>query len=536
MSLAELEKLIGGRTILELNFKNATAEEVTEHLSKSSGLRFVSPQVSTTSMSRLATSTAATGTMTTSGSTEVPRYNAEVPKMEFWSAVRLWSTSETERLQRERQEAQRRLEQERPNLPQLEAGQTVSPEAQQEWQARQEEWSRRQIQLMGRFNSNRAVSVGFDRTQIGRLISGNELTSGRAINVWPCLILATGYQRNQNLSLRENKPAEKGEAVKGEAAQDQPISRSTSGTEVIEGGQLTDGLSLMLSIFLEPKLQDRAQVRLVMSEARDDAGEELLSMQEPRLLAPASNITSGGIIQRIGLHPRQSKRQKLAVLRGMVRIRYPMKTQQHEITNFNAPQNFTVGNASFLTSVQFDPPRLENGRLRFGASAELSSERGGRALRDSLLASPGSNSLRVRDFLPSEGPLGVNLLPQLSRFTFIDTQGRTWGDGGGGLKSFRFRGLNGQIIPVTSPPQPLPDNFTYLEDVYSYLVPLPPGVSSETATSVRNIGIAGSASAPVLSPEELAQVRFTKATFTTESDWRTIEVPFEFRDLPLPPR
>jgi hypothetical protein len=25
-------------------------------------------------------------------------------------------------------------------------------------------------------------------------------------------------------------------------------------------------------------------------------------------------------------------------------------------------------------------------------------------------------------------------------------------------------------------------------------------------------------------------------TFSTESDWRTLEVPFEFRDLPLPPR
>jgi len=37
-------------------------------------------------------------------------------------------------------------------------------------------------------------------------------------------------------------------------------------------------------------------------------------------------------------------------------------------------------------------------------------------------------------------------------------------------------------------------------------------------------------------PAELAKVRFTKATFTTKSDWRTLEVPFEFHDLPLPPR
>lgn len=110
-------------------------------------------------------------------------------------------------------------------------------------------------------------------------------------------------------------------------------------------------------------------------------------------------------------------------------------------------------------------------------------------------------------------------------------------------------------MPVTSPPTPLPDNFTYTEERTDFLqlmpdnTPLPPpgapgrvtitpGMLSRTgdATYITQVP-QGSSRWPVqLSPEQLAKVQFTKATFTTESDWRTLEVPFEFRDLPLPPR
>lgn len=85
--------------------------------------------------------------------------------------------------------------------------------------------------------------------------------------------------------------------------------------------------------------------------------------------------------------------------------------------------------------------------------------------------------------------------------------------------------------PVTSPPRPRADPFTYTEEWTGWLMLQPPNVLPGTSAA-DYVG----PPVPRLFPEELAQVRFAKATFNTYADWRTHEVPFEFRDLPLPPR
>lgn len=534
MSLAELEKLIGGRTMLELNFQNATAEEATAILAKSSGLRFGPPQ----SSPGFRVVNAGTGAGE-AGTVEAPRHAGTVPKMEFWPAVRLWSRAEAARLKSEGEAARLRLEAERPPAPKAEAGQPVTPEAQKVWQEQQQEWSQRWSQQMQRFGSNRGVSVRFDRNaQTWSLIPGDEIATGRALNTWPCLILATGFQRSQNLSIQENEPQEKADDKATRDAQ-----RNSNGTEAIEGGQLSDGLSLNLSLFIDPKVFDRAQVRVLMSSARDDAGEELLSEREKD--GPPSSLRQNGsgffgnsaVVRQVGLRPRQSRGKKLALVRGGVMIRYPMQTREHEVTDFSGPQGFTVGSATLPASAQIEAPRLENGMLRFDTSLTLSSERGGRAILNNRRAAWGS-----------DGVLGQLLLPEPSRFTFTDTQGRTWRTNGGGW-SGGLKGPAGQVLPITSPPRPLPDDFTYTEKRFGYLTlvlseaPAPtssPGgrltITPSILNRTGNATYVGSSSAPQLSSEELAKVRFTKAVFTTESDWRTIEVPFEFRDLPLPPR
>lgn len=545
MSLADLEKLIGGRTTLELNFKNATAEETTALLAKSSGLRFGPPQTA----SGFRTVSAGTG----ADAMEAPRYDGTVPKMEFWPALRLWSRAEAARLKSEGETARRRLDEERPGAPQAEAGQPVTAEAQNAWQAQMREWSRRQSQQMQRFSFNRGVSVRFDRN-VGTwsLSPGDEIARGRALNTWPCFILATGFQRSQNLSIQENEPQEKApEEVQKKAGDNvaQDTQRNSNGTEVIGGGQLTDGLSLNLSLFIDPKLLGRARVRVLMSSARDDAGEELLSEREQSgsaassgmMRSSSSGMSGSGMQRQVEFRPRQSKGKKLALLRGVVIFRYPLQTHEHELTDFNGPRDFMVGSAALPASAQLEPPRIENGSLRFSASVTLNSDRGGRAILNSL-------SNRVGRGATGDGVLGEYLLPDPSRFTFTDTQGRTWrANSGGGSTS--LKGPGGQVLPITSPPKPPPDDFTYTEERTGYLTLAPSTAPTPAASSPPRLTITpsilnrtgnatyvGSSSAPQLSSEELAKVRFTKAVFTTESDWRTLEVPFEFRDLPLPPR
>ena len=525
LSLAELEKLIGGRTTLELNFKNADDGEVIAALAKSSGLRFVRLN----DFRNLRVMNA--------GAVEAPRHDAIVPKMDFWPAVRLWSRSEVARIKSEGEAMQRQMEKEEPHAPQAEAGQPITPEAQQRWLAQREEWFIRQTRQMQRFTYDRGVSVSFDpNLKTWSLSPGNEIATGRALNTWPLLILATGFQRHQNLSLQENEPQEKSpqevqktigdQAIGEKAVQDaQGKQGNLKGAETIEGGQLMDGLSLNLSVFLEPKLLDLAQVRVLVSEARDDAGEEILSEREKNgsavsfKLIKSRSVNSGGVGRQVELRPRQSKGRKLALVRGVVLIRYPTQIQQGEITDFSAPQNFTVGGTSLPASAQFEPPHLKNGVLHFGASVVLSSETGGRALLNRLAP---MNSA-------GEGVFGEFLLPDPTGFIFTDTQGRTWSGAGMGAAGAHtaLKADDGFVITGGSPPPPPPDTFTYTEERPGALTLVSAGATSTT--------LPGQV-APSLSVEELAKVRFTKVVFTTESDWRTFEVPFELRDLPLPPR
>ena len=555
LSARELEDKIGGRTTLELKFQDLTAQEASAALAKASGLRFGAAQDSPWNR---VVSTGTTG----SGQADGPRYNAEVGKTDFWLGVRAWSRAEAARMKREREALQRRQNEEKPPpAPTAPQGQEVAPEAMKAWQAEQNEWMRRRSQQMQRFSAN--VSVRFDpNAQLWSLSPGDQIATGRALSAWPCLVLATGFQRSQNLSIEESEAGEKPQPNAPGKAGDQAAlmaARAWDGAEAVEGGQLRDSLSLGLSVYLEPKLMDRAKVQLQVSEARDEQGEDLLPEREKGAMGQAqmqmqmgSQLFGGqgnATATQVSLRPRQARGKKLAILRGVVLIRYPMQLQEHEITDFNGPQGFALGTGDLPAQAQFQPPRIENGQFVFGTSLTLISEKGGRATWD-------NSRDRIRRRGVEEGALGQYLLPSL--YTFTDSQGRTW-RGSSKPRRSTLKGPDGSIVPQTSPPTPPPDNFTYTEErtgtlqlVPEVLPPATPGVPPRltitpsilartgTATYISQVPVGNSFGGfrqPVqLSPEELAKVRFTKATFTTESDWRTLEFPFEFRDLPLPPR
>ena len=549
VAVAELERAIGGRTTLELKFKNLTSEEVTDEVAKSSGLPFVAPPSNRNRGAFPNPPVAPAG-----NAVEAPTWNGDVDKTDFWLALRQWGRAENVRLQRERKAVEERQKTEvAPQPPAPVAGQTArDPAAMAEFWQRQSAWSQRRVAGLNRFNPEGTLSAFYRAdAEAWNLVPNSELLVGDALNIWPCLVLATRFQRQQTFSIQKSEAPEKTdtETIDDKAGPNRAPLSNSYGEVATEGGLLRDTLSLNLEVYMEPKLLKRAKVSVRMNQARDDAGEDLLldSDNRPRVgsfvgsYSPYSGQDSR-MTQRIELRPRQAKGRKLAVLSGVIVIRYPLKLQEHEISNFDGSQNFSLPTTDLPVEAQLDPPQVKNGMLYFSTSVNMASNRGAKRLLDNLNArrrresqnnvtratgaalniSMGAGGDIANGWGVSQSPLGQLLLP--SRYTFIDSQGRTWIGTSGGL-NVSLSGPDGKPVPVTSPPTPPPDNFIYIEKQSGYL-------HLVTENDLPNPN-----GQPVkLTPEELADIRFVKAIFTTESDWRTLEVPFEFHDLPLPPR
>jgi hypothetical protein len=533
-SARELEASIGGRTTLELKFEDATREQVLEAIKQSSGLKFSSVWEPLPGI-RLASSPGAPPT-------DERRFRADVAKSDFWWALRTWSRTREAQEQQASAQAQRQQSQDpQPTRPQEAAPDSAEFKA---WQVALNAWSQREKLRTPLLFPGYGLSVDFnDNSRLWGLSPESPVAQGRAVNAWPCLILATGFQRAQSLSIKGDEPIAPAVAPIVAPAVPQKaevISASAQGEEVA-GGRLSDSLALSLSVFLEPKLVQRSEVTLKIREARDDAGQDLLAEREKPNAArgatyvPSTSLTNGVLKRAVQLKPRLSTSTKLAKVSGVVQIRVPFQVQERQITDLSNSLSLPVALAGTQGQVQIETPSLENGHWIFRTSAKAHPKHGWRRILG------GSTP---RNYMA----LGASLLPPLKSVTFTDVQGRTWRpikiSGGRG-----FSGLSGAGVPLTSPPTPIPDDFDYHEEDVSVLFPVdmeraqrpgwePSKDNLEYVTTASGGG--GLTMAPwpstKLSPTEAGAIKFTRATFTTESDWRTIEVPFEFKDLPLPPR
>lgn len=519
ITAAELEKAIGGRSTLALHFKDLTVEEVTKAVAKASELPFTPPSPSPWSRVTIAAPPGAAAPTQPAA----PTYDADVDKIDFWLALRTWGRAETLRLKRAREVVEARQKNERPPAPPVAtAGQPVAPELVQQWQQKQSAWVQNRVFELRRLDASAVLSAHFNAgAETWNLEPGGQLFSGYALNSWPCLVLANGFQRIQNLSMQEPELQEK---IEEQAATDGETPLDIRGRELLANGYLTDALALNLAVYVEPKLMAKAKIVFQVDEARDDAGEDLLTEREKNMRHSAFTknpygmaSTDSGIVNQIQLRPRRAQGKKLAILRGKVSISYPTKFQEHEITNFAGAQNFSINTSDLPTEGQLQPPTLQGGRWQFDTEAILHNKRGRQTLvRD--------ENRRMWAGDVSSGILGYFLLPD--RYTFTDSQGRTWRSVKNGGHYF-LNYPDGLDIPITSPPTPLPDEFTYTERAGNLLQLVPQDAPPPNAPPNAQM---------TLPPDELAKVRFTKATFITESDWRSLEVPFEFHDLPLPPR
>ena len=199
MTAGELERVIGGRTTLELKFNDATSEDVTNTLAKSSGLAFVSPLPA----------------FLDEKLREAPVWDGNVEKSDFWLALRQWGRAENLRLKRGRETIQQRQKTELPpSYPKPAAGETAIASALlAEFEKNMTAWSRRRTSELQEFDLNRPWSASFDGSaRAWRLTPSSDLISGRAVNVWPCLVLASKFQRQQSLSAgRKSNPNRKPE-------------------------------------------------------------------------------------------------------------------------------------------------------------------------------------------------------------------------------------------------------------------------------------------------------------------------------------
>ena len=514
VSIAELERVIGGRTTVALKLKDATATEVTLAIGQASRLRFGSMAVQEPEKSSAAPAMQSPGHQIFETNfrqhlkkfVEDSRWSANLVEKEFWPLLRQWNLS---------------------NLPHTTPSNSGLPNS-------------------GLPNSGPTLSAFFETSdQLWHLVPSAELATGQAFNAWPCLVIATDFQRNQKLSLEASTSSTKPDseaAAKSQAPAesqtrdsqtqikraDEPkrVGNSSLQTSAqisspsLKNGRLYDSLWLNLSVYLEPKLLKRAKIYVDVNEARDDQGEDLLPQSQASVLISTPtgfNPQSSRITRRVELRPRQATGSTLERLKGVISIRFPMQSEEREINNLDQAQNFVVNTRDFTAQAEIGTPFVKDGFLQFTDSAQIEAKEGWHKIREQY---------QTRKRRAGEGILGYKLMPQNYRFT--DEQGRVW-ETQSKAGTSGFGGPSGEVIPDASPPSPSPDGIHYSEknDHILYLASDP----SDPTNAEANVR-----ATTKLTPDELAKIRFTKITFTTESDWRTVEVPFEFYDLPLPPR
>lgn len=363
ITVAKLEQEIGGRTRLKLDFQSLTLEEVGAAMENSSGLTFgaaAEPETGAPTFGFVASGLVAptpNQRLFEAGLREhinhqikASRWNGEVGENGFWLTLLQWNRAA--RVKRER----------------------ASPAA--------------------RFPDGPPLSAFFDApAQKWRLFPSSELVTGRVFHSWPCLILATQFQRNQKLNIAADEPQNTPQPVAATTTEQKSADAARIVQDSSASANLFDTLSLNLSLYLEPKLLQRARLHLAVNEARDDAGEDLLP---PATGARRSSSTfwrdttgsnnSSRLTAAIALRPRQSTGHRLALLKVVITVRYPLRFQDHEITDFRGPQSFVVNKGDLITQAQLETPRVERGFLQFSAALELESTQGWRKLYDRSLS------------------------------------------------------------------------------------------------------------------------------------------------------
>ncbi len=399
-----------------------------------------------------------------------------------------------------------------------------------------------------------------------------DMSQGRAASSWPCLFLVDTIARRQEGNLApdpsEAPPTPLPAAPKAEedakARPDAPQVLAAAEPASAPRGEWQQNVALQMRAFVDPRLHAYRNVRLVLDEASDESGHDL--RREDFIKPHRVKLGEGADLNLpIALQMpivRGDKSTKLH-LRGALLFWVPARITT---TEFTLDKDGTAMGQAILwgqaTDMKVKLARGKDGAWMLSSTLNLNSDHGqldfrremGPALNEddsyrAGLTMPGSVRVVGADGhewkLRSWGEdqkltlnAGVDMISRKTDYVGSFRRART-PDGtlesiigpsedrlrtsgsfmspGGLIPGLRI----GDKIPMAPVP---PDGFAYQESVTWQLEPGGAG----GAGAAGNAGGAGAAGdePPII----------TKIFFDAPQEWREVRVPFEFKDLPLPPR
>lgn len=503
ISLAELEKFIGGRTTLTLKLKDATIEEVADAMSESSGLDItVRPtptpfRSNSPSIPPLIPTDRPDGPPPTYTPPPPPRFTLEAKEQPFWEALFAWKGAA-------RAADVAALKEAAATPP------VVSPDG-------------RSVRQYAKRTPT--VSVEGQPGQNGLWLSPNSrLPNGRQISTWPMVMVATGIQRSQS-GLFDPDPFTRQNFVPPALA-NAPADGNRTRAMDDEAVSWSDRLSVSLSAFFDPKLKPQS-MQYEVEEAIDDRGNDL----RPQLQSNRVGINSSGFSYgpsyfsssvSINLEARPAMGKQLKKLRGVLHFIVPVRHEKWEISDVKTPTQRNLSRSDGLYQIQFAGlQKATNGwtaKFIVEAQGEKAKQLSGNRWPGFLWESGGNFTARyVGSWGGGQQDFG------LQGMSLVDDQGRTFIASGSGV-SARAEGRVEVPKPNVSPPTPRTEKYAYRAEQT---------VTFSSATDANGQPVFGAPTGAGAANGEMGMP--VKLIINIPVERREVSVPFEFTDLPLPP-
>lgn len=483
-SIAELERLLGGRTLLSLNLKDASIQEVTAAMSQSSGQK-IGPflPVPEWAPDQPAGQYLRVGGAPVSEVKPFPptaTFTLAAQGQPFWEALRSW------------------------NIEARRAAKAVAKDA---------------SPYIRTFRIPQATlsSFGVAQTPNGwQTIPGNWLADGRAVSAWPFLVVATAIERAQaaRLSasgLREPEPPRDPLALIKRINTKAPEPTSPPAAPTPEEKRWSEQLVLDAYALPDPKIFP-SDLSCEITEAVDDKGNDL------RLPSGAAMDFSGrgssdigkGRPFQIALASKPGMSKKLVRLRGVLRFSLPTRTYHWETTDLTTPVENTLREGGNDFKIAFKGVTGEGNSWRAAFEAQSQGKHLEQFWRNRV-------DHQNRNITGSHGIWG---LAGIDSVRLVDANGRTFQRGGVDTST---DGIGRRYTPNAPDPQPVsPDLSPVPDDVAeNWWYHESHNLSFESPAPGLEAG--GTVGPPI------------KLIVDFALDRRQVEVPFEFTDLPLPP-
>jgi hypothetical protein len=482
-SVVELEKFLGGRTLVTVDLKNATMTQVGAALSESTGLKIAPRNMMSGMPMRVSVPpriTSQPGALPPPGGVRPPQVLLPTPapeptftlaatKQPFWEALRDWSIASRHAAEEAKAEEAKKaaLPQNAPRIP-LET---------------------------------RPTSVLVQRGMDGwELSPGDNLAEGRALSAWPFLLIGTDLRRTQQGQLNDTGLEE--------PTPPPALPAAVPGLDPDEK-RWEDRFLFRVYALPDPKFNP-TNVRFEVEEAIDEKGNDLRAPRGEFRNFSGSYGIPGGWPQVVVLASRPDMGKRLVKLRGTLRCDLVTRTHHWETNDLTKPVDDVLGGqgGDFKIGYKGMMPNGTTWKITFEAQSRgthleqfWKSRSGGQAP-----AAPGSSRSAGGIFDFTGTPITWLLDGREQRFppSFNTHFSRLGRDGATPTPSAAEPDFSVLPADVTR-------NWSYTETYNFEFRPF----------------LTGPGSPPQTAPAKLS--------FDFPVEHRQISVPFEFTDLPLPP-